>query len=86
MGGSKKCDAITGSVSLNKTDANSDSREEAEVINVKADGSKIKEILAQKGFYPAFHMGRKCWVSIILDVALEDKEIKAMIHASHGSL
>lgn len=46
-----------------------------EVINVKVDSGMIEDILSQKGYYPAFHMNKKCWVSIILEDALSDEEI-----------
>ena len=36
-------------------------------------------ILSQKGYYPAFHMNKKCWVSIILEDALSDEEIQNRI-------
>ena len=84
--GSKKWYAIMGSVPLYKLDAASDSHKEVEVINVKVDSTKIKDILSRKGFYPAFHMNKKCWVSIILDDTLVDAEIEAMIQASYRSV
>ena len=54
--GSKKWYAIIGSVPRNKQDAASKSHEEVEVINVKVDSGKIQDLLAQRGYYPAFHM------------------------------
>ncbi len=39
-------------------------------------------ILSQKGYYPAFHMNKKCWVSIILEDALSDEEIRNRIRFS----
>lgn len=84
--GSKKWYAIIGSVPLYKLDHASDSRKEVEVINVKVDSDKIKDILAQRGYYPAFHMNKKCWVSIILDDTLGDAEIQKLIDDSYASV
>ena len=43
---------------------------------------KAHSILSQKGYYPAFHMNKKCWVSIILEDALSDEEIQKRIRFS----
>lgn len=83
---SKKWYAIIGSVPLYKLDHTTDSRREVEVINVKVDSGKIKELLARKGYYPAFHMNKKCWVSIILDDTLTDKVICALVDDSCKSV
>lgn len=83
---SKKWYAIIGSVPLYKLDHTTDSRKEVEVINVKVDSGKINDLLAQKGYYPAFHMNKKCWVSIILDDTLTDKEICALVDDSYKSV
>ena len=56
------------------------------IINVKVDSDQIKSILAKKGYYPAFHMNKKCWVSIILEDALTDEEIESRIRDSYESL
>ncbi len=64
----------------------SNSRQEVEAINVKVDSDKVKDILAQKGYYPAFHMNKKCWVSIILDDTLSDTEIQNLIDDSYASV
>ena len=72
--------------SLYKVDVSSDSAESVEVINVKVDSSKIGEILSIKGYYPAFHMNKKCWVSIILDETLPDTEIQRRIADSYAAI
>lgn len=84
--GSKKWYAIIGSVPLYKVDSSSDSAESVEVINVKVDSAKIGEILSTKGYYPAFHMNKKCWVSIILDETLPDTEIQRRIADSYAAI
>ncbi len=83
---SKKWYAIIGSVPLYKLESSTDSRKEVEVINVKADSGNIERMLAQKGYYPAFHMNKKCWVSIILDDTLADTEIQSLIDNSYKSV
>ena len=71
-----------GAVPRSKVDPAGDAAS-VEVVNVKADGGEIQEILSAKRYYPAFHMNKKCWVSIILDDALSDEEIRGRIADSH---
>ena len=56
---------------------------EVEIINVKLNEEKIKKLLKQKGFYQAYHMNKKNWISIILDNTLSDDEIMTYIEESH---
>ncbi len=74
--------AVIGSVPRRKVDPISLSGEDVEVINVKVDSGMIEDILSQKCYYPAFHMNKKCWVSIILEDALSDEEIQNRIRFS----
>lgn len=57
---------------------------EIEVINVKLDVEIIPKLLKKKGFYPAYHMNKKNWITIILDDTLTDDEIMRYIHMSHS--
>lgn len=57
--------------------------EEVEILNVKLDESEIKALLKRKGFYPAYHMNKNNWLTIILDDTLTDEEIMAYIIKSH---
>ena len=84
--GSKKWFAVIGSVPRRKVDPASSSNREVEVINVKVDSAQIKEILSVGGYYPAFHMNKKCWVSIILDDALSDEEIQERVNDSFHNI
>ena len=74
--------AVIGSVPRRKVEPISLSGEDVEVINVKVDSGMIEDILSQKGYYPAFHMNKKCWISIILEDALSDEEIQNRIRFS----
>ena len=84
--GKKKWFAVMGSVPLNKVDRESKSAQPVEVINVKVDQERIKDYLSQMGIYEAFHMNKKCWVSIILDDTLPDDAIQGMIDDSARSI
>ena len=54
-----------------------------EVMNVKLDPLLIEELIQKKGYYKAYHMNKKYWISIILDETLDDEEIQKRIEESH---
>lgn len=60
-----------------------DLKEEIEVMNLKLandnNGYKIEE-----GIYPAYHMNKKYWASIILDDTLSDEEVMELIEISYN--
>ena len=78
--------AVIGSVPRCKVDPISMSSQDVEVINVKVDKDQINTLLSRGGIYPAFHMNKKCWVSIIFDETLADTDIRRMVDESYESL
>lgn len=57
---------------------------EVEIINVKVDRNKINNLINKDGYYEAYHMNKKDWVSIILDDTLIDQEIIDLINESYN--
>ena len=57
---------------------------ETEIINIKLDEAKIQTLLKQKGFYPAYHMNKKTWITVVLDDTLDDDVILSLIDESHA--
>ena len=55
-----------------------------EVINVKLNKDKIQELLKKDGYYPAWHMNKKSWITIALDETLADSEIINFIGESYS--
>ena len=49
-----------------------------EVINLKADPERIPELVEKEGIFPAYHMNKKNWISVLLDDTLTDEEIFAL--------
>ncbi len=56
---------------------------EVEIINIKLEPSKISELIKKNGFYLAYHMNKKYWISIILDDTICDNEIFKLIDESY---
>ena len=54
-----------------------------EVLDIKLDPEEIQNLLLQPDFYPAYHMNKKSWITIILDDSLSDKRIMELIEKSH---
>lgn len=77
----KKWFGIIMNVGRNKVDK-SKNKDIVEVLNIKLDKNIIKELVNKKGYYNAYHMNKKSWISIILDDTLSDKEILKYIDDS----
>lgn len=68
-------------IDLSKID---DGTGEIEIINLKLDRNKIKNLIKENGYYEAYHMNKKDWISIILNDTLEDNEIEKLIDESYS--
>lgn len=55
-----------------------------EALNIKLAPEEILQLLKQKGFYPAYHMNKKSWISIVLNDILSDHTILNLIDKSHA--
>lgn len=53
-----------------------------DVMNVKLDETLIQQLWSKEGFYKAYHMNKKSWISIILDETLSDETILKYIKQS----
>ena len=55
-----------------------------DVLNVKIDESKRDEILKLTSVYPAYHMNKLKWISIVLDGGLDDDSLMELIDTSRN--
>ena len=69
---------------ISRTKLAEPSEELVEVLNVKLDKNEIPELLKKEGYYPAYHMNKKYWISITLDDTLKDDEILGQIEKSYS--
>jgi len=53
-----------------------------EVVNLKIDTSKRESLLKIDGIYPAYHMNKKLWVSVLLDGTVDKSKIFGLIDRS----
>lgn len=54
-----------------------------DVLNVKCEPLLIGSLLMKEGFYPAYHMNKDLWISILLEDSVTDEEIKSLIEMSY---
>lgn len=55
-----------------------------EVADIKLAPENVETLLKQNHFYPAYHMNKKYWLTIILDDSVDDEKIMQLIEESHS--
>lgn len=60
-----------------------DGDEVIDVLNVKAPEDYILFITGTKGYFPAYHMNKRHWLSIMLDGTVNFDEVKASVDESY---
>ncbi len=78
----KKWYALIMNISKNKLE-NETSKDIVEVMNIKYDEAEILSLIEKPGYYRAYHMNKKKWITIILDDTLTDEEILSRIKRSY---
>lgn len=53
-----------------------------EIINLRTTEAEVGKLTCETGIYPAWHMSKKSWVSVLLDDTLKDDRIFALIQES----
>ena len=53
-----------------------------DVINLKIDPATGDELRSIPGIFPAYHMNRKHWITVVLDDTLSDEEVARLIETS----
>ena len=71
-------------MNINYSKLGLDNKNPVEVINVKLDKDEIQNLLKKDGYYPAWHMNKKSWITITLDETLSDVEIMNLIEESYS--
>lgn len=79
----KKWFALITNIDISKLD--SSKHGEVEIINLKLD-EEVKKYLKFKGAYPAYHMSKKKWISLILDGTFLDSFIEDLIIKSYNNI
>lgn len=59
---------------------------ETEILNIKLDEKEIKKLIKKEGFYEAYHMNKKNWITITLDDTINDEQIIKLIDNSYDMI
>lgn len=54
-----------------------------DILNVKCDPLMTGSLLEREGIFPAYHMNKSRWVSLLLDGSLPDEEIVGLLMISY---
>ena len=71
-------------VDYNKLNKNTDITTKVKILNVKYPANKILEIIDNKNMFPAYHMNKKHWISIVIDKNIKLETIKELIDISYS--
>ena len=71
-------------IDYNKLNKNTDITTKVKILNVKYPTDKILEIIDNKNIFPAYHMNKKHWISIVLDKNIKLEAIKELIDISYS--
>lgn len=56
---------------------------EVEIIDLKLEEEKVKCYLKENGFYSAYHMNKKNWITVLLDGTVADEKMISLIKESY---
>lgn len=76
--------ALFHEVEYNKLNKNTNITTKVKILNVKYPTDKILEIIDNKNIFPAYHMNKKHWISIVLDKNIKLEIIKELIDISYS--
>ena len=79
--GNRKWYGVVNSISANKIGIDSDKI--VEIVNVRFSKGEAPEIVGNvAGIYPAWHMNKRNWITIILDDTLSDDQLFGLVDQS----
>ena len=56
--------------------------EKVDVINLKIDPIMMGSFSQEKGIFPAYHMSKTCWISVLLDGTVSEETLSFLIDVS----
>ena len=55
-----------------------------DVVNIKLPPEKILDLIDRVHFYPAYHMNKKHWITIVLDKEVDEPLVQQLLEESYG--
>ncbi|MGN0114939.1 MAG: MmcQ/YjbR family DNA-binding protein [Acutalibacteraceae bacterium] len=78
---SRKWYGVVLEVSEDKLGQKSNSK--VDVLNLKSEPMTVDFLKNQDGFFPAYHMNKSKWISVLLGEPASDDEVKSLIDMSY---
>lgn len=78
---SKKWFALITDVPASKLDIQN--ADVVSIVNLKCDPLLIGSLRQEPGFFPAWHMNKESWITIILDGTVPDDQLKTFLDMSY---
>lgn len=69
---------------LGKLTGNEGDQQEVTVLNVKQTEDRPPDLLKKAGFFPAYHMNKQNWLSVLLNGDLPDDQVLALLDESRS--
>ena len=76
--------ALMSNVEYNKLNKTSNIITKVKILNVKYPTDNISDIIDNQNIFPAYHMNKKHWISIVLDKNIKLETIKELIDMSYS--
>lgn len=76
--------ALLLDVEYNKLNKNTDITTKVKILNLKYPTDNISDIIDNQNIFPAYHMNKKHWISIMLDKNIKLETIKELIDISYS--
>ena len=54
------------------------------VVNIKLPPEKVLDLIDRVHFYPAYHMNKKHWITIVLDKEVDEPLVQQLLEESYG--
>ena len=55
-----------------------------DVVNIKLPAEKVLDLIDRVHFYPAYHMNKKHWITIVLDKEVDEPLVQQLLEESYG--
>ena len=82
--GSKKWYALAMNISKEKLGIKDSAL--TDILDIKCDPLMLGSLLMEDGFFPAYHMNKNSWITVILDDTVPDDKICFLIGLSYNSV
>lgn len=76
--------ALLLDVEYNKLNKNTDITTKVKILNLKYPTDNISDIIDNQNIFPAYHMNKKHWISVVLDKNIKLETIKELIDISYS--